>query len=119
MARPLWRLLLPLLLVGAAFQRGAAATMLMLDDGSALAFGLALEAAVLIAAGVAVFVGGRPILWAAIAFGIASAVSAGLVVAVLGAPATPMALGKLAVGVLGAGGLAFLSRADPSPDAPA
>jgi hypothetical protein len=110
MDRPLWQILLPILLAGVAVQRAAVAAMLFLDSQPLLGSALALECSALLAAAVGILVGGRVALATAVLLAVAFAASAVLGIVGAGAIAVPAAVGKLTFAGLGAAGLTYLAR---------
>ena len=111
MHRPLWQILLPILIVSAAVQRGAAAAMLLLSAApAAVGLGVGLEAGALVFAAAGLWFGGRTALASAVVLGLSAAVSAVLAIAALGPLAVPGALARLVFGGLGAAGLVYLGR---------
>lgn len=111
MHRPLWQILLPILLVGAAVQRGAGAAVLALSSAPAAAtLGVGLETGALLLAAAGVWFGGRTALASAAVLALSATASAGLAIAALGPLAVPGALARLILAGLGAAGLVYLGR---------
>jgi hypothetical protein len=116
MDRPLWQTVLSILIAGAAVQRGGAAAIAFGDpQGSALALPLAVETLALAAAASGLFLGGRAALFGAPALGVGLAAGALAALVLVGAPAAPFAVGRLAVAVVGAAGLSYVVRKELLP----
>lgn len=116
MERPLWQIVLALAIAGAAVQRGGAAAIAFGDPQLApLALPLAVETLALLTAAGGLILGGRAALFGAAALGVGLAASALAALALVGAPAAPFAVGKLAVAVLAAAGLTFVVRKELPP----
>jgi hypothetical protein len=113
--RPLWQIVLAMLLAGTAIQRGAVAGAVWLGPEPAVGAGLALEAAGLAVAAATLWIGGRAALYGAGALGAGLAASA-IVTGVAGGPAAlPAAFGRLVGAILGSAGLAWIAHKEFSP----
>jgi hypothetical protein len=114
--RPLWQIVLAILMAGAAVHRAAASAMLFLGaDGSLLWLAMALEASGLAIAAIGLWIGGHAALFGAAMLGIGLCGSALALGAAGGAAMVPIAFGRLFVGILGAAGLAFVVRKELVP----
>lgn len=106
--RPLWMIVLGFLVGGFAVQRGSAAAIAFSTGLPApVWFALGVECAVGVALSVVLWVGSRTSVGAAVALGIASALSAVAQLAALGTAAAPAVVARALVGLLLAGALVY------------
>lgn len=111
MDRPLWRIVIPLLIVGFAVQRGALAAMAVLSEAPlGIAVGAALQVAALLALALAIFLGRSWALAAAVGFGLAIVATAALQAAAFGPAFFPRALAQLIVALVVVAGVGWLVR---------
>lgn len=115
MDRPLWRIVLPILLLGFAVQRAGAAAIAWSAAPRAVAAAVGFEALLAVAAALAIWLGGRWAGMAVLALGVAIAASAALMVFVLGAPALPAAASRILIAALGAGAFYWVLRGELGP----
>jgi hypothetical protein len=116
MDRPLWQIVLSILLLSYAVQRAGAAAI---GFGGAmpreLAVASAIEAGFAVVAAIGLWIGGR---WAGItivALGVAVAAHAAMLVFVLGAAAVPAAASRILIVALGAGAFFWILRHELTP----
>lgn len=111
MDRPLWRMILPLVILGYAVQRGAAVALAHLSEApGALTAAFAVQAAALVALALGIFLGRRWTILAAGAFALAALGTALVQVAVVGPALVPRAVAEVTVAALVVAGVAWLVR---------
>jgi hypothetical protein len=124
MDRPLWRIVLPILLLAFAVQRAGAAAIAWSAAPRVVAAAVAGEALLAVIAAIAIWAGARWSGAAILGLGIAIAASAALMVFLLGAAALPAAASRILVAALAAGAFFWVLRGElgggaDRPDAPA
>lgn len=111
MDRPLWRMILPLVILGYAVQRGAVVAVAHLSEAPvALTAAFAVQAAALAALALAIFLGRRWALVAAGAFALAAVGTAVVQVSIAGPALVPRAVSEVAVAALVVAATAWLVR---------
>lgn len=112
MDRPLWQMVVPLLILGFALQRGALAALAVASElPLAIAVGAALQAGALVALALAIFLGRRrSALAAAIGFALAVAGTLAVAAARGGPTVVPQALTEVVMAALVVAGIAWLTR---------
>jgi hypothetical protein len=114
--RPLWQIVLALMVAGTGVQRGGVAALAFLEDGPSLVtLALALEAAAFLVAALGLWIGGRAALRGALALGVCLVAGALAIAVAGGAQAVPNAIGRAFFGVAASAGLAFIVRTELLP----
>jgi hypothetical protein len=113
--RPLWRIVLPILLLSFAAHRAGAAAIAWSAVPRALALASGAEAAAALLAALGLFFGGRPATVGVAAFGVVVAAHALLLVWLLGAPALFPALSRILAVAIGTGFFLWVVRTEISP----
>jgi hypothetical protein len=107
-SRPLWRIVLSVILLSFGAHRVAASAIAWSSAvPREIALAIACEAAAGLVAGVCVWIGGRPAIVGVVVLGVAMAASAAMLVFVVGAAAVPAAVSRTLIAALGA--VAFLA----------
>jgi hypothetical protein len=115
MDRLMWRVLVPLVLIVFAFQRGEHAALAAPYVPLSLLTALVLQALAILAAALGIFLGRRWTATAGVTFGAAAAATVVLQISVLGIGGLTLAASQILVATLGAAALAWLARREILP----
>lgn len=111
MDRPLWRMIVPLVILGYAAQRGAVVALAHMSEAPpALVAAFAVQLGALVALALAIFLGQRWALVAAAIFALAAVGTAVVQVSIVGPALVPRAVAEVAVAGLVVAGVAWLVR---------
>jgi hypothetical protein len=116
--RPLWQIVLSILLLSFAVQRAGAAAIAWGAGPREWAIATGVEAVAACVAAVCLWIGGRPAAIGIVVLGVALAASAALLVFVFGASALPAAVSRILVAAIGAGGFYWVFRREFTEAAP-
>ena len=110
MDRPLWRMVIPLMILGFALQRGALVAFALPEVPTVITVAAVLQVGALLALALGIFLGRRWALGAAVAFALAVAGTAALGAASGGAPFVVRSVAEVVMAILVVAGVAWLTR---------